>query len=256
MKTIRTIIVDDESLALDLLRAYLSRYPQVEIIAECQNGRQAIAKANELQPDLMFLDIQMPELTGFDVIKNIQADIMPLVVFVTAYDHYALEAFDVYAVDYLLKPLDQDLLERALSRCQSRLVVNGASNKSEIIEALHKISDGNTGVSSSNLHKASSVQSAELSAPQEWKKIIIKDRDAINLINQEKHRLGRCCGRLHVYSYWWANTHYAQHSQITARPTKPTTVSKSSPINNCESYAHPKNHSVRERRIFLRTRQQ
>ena len=185
MKTIRTIIVDDESLALDLLRAYLSRYPQVEIIAECQNGRQAIAKANELQPDLMFLDIQMPELTGFDVIKNIQADIMPLVVFVTAYDHYALEAFDVYAVDYLLKPLDQDLLERALSRCQSRLVVNGASNKSEIIEALHKISDGNTGVSSSNLHKASSVQSAELSAPQEWKKIIIKDRDAINLINQE-----------------------------------------------------------------------
>ena len=70
MKTIRTIIVDDESLALDLLRAYLSRYPQVEIIAECQNGRQAIAKANELQPDLMFLDIQMPELTGFDVIEK------------------------------------------------------------------------------------------------------------------------------------------------------------------------------------------
>ncbi|MFT6048116.1 MAG: two-component system LytT family response regulator, partial [Arenicella sp.] len=140
MKTIKTIIVDDEPLALSLLRAYLNKHANIEVVAECQNGRQAIDKTNQLQPDLMFLDIQMPGLTGFDVIQNLQADTMPLVVFITAYDQYALKAFDVYAVDYLLKPLDQDHLDRAIKRCRDRLeLVGSANNKSEIIEALRNI---------------------------------------------------------------------------------------------------------------------
>ena len=177
MKTIRTIIVDDEALALNLLKTYLSKYPNIEIVAECQNGRQAIAKSNELQPDLMLLDIQMPELTGFDVIKNLQTDSMPLVVFVTAYDQFALEAFDVCAVDYLLKPLDETLLARAIERCQSRLLLNGSSNKTEIIGALSKISSDNVAPLLDNVDDSRDTQ--------KWQKIVVKDSDVIHLVDQE-----------------------------------------------------------------------
>lgn len=186
MKPIRTIIVDDEPLALRLLRTYLNRSSSIEIVAECENGRQAIAKTNELQPDLMFLDIQMPGLTGFDVIQNLQADTMPLVVFVTAYDQYALAAFDVCAVDYLLKPLSETQLERAIQRCHERLGVAGTtSNKSEIIDAMRKM--GKEGMAS---HVAGNDESrshknrgAELQ--NEFPKIVVKDQDVITLIDQQ-----------------------------------------------------------------------
>jgi two-component system LytT family response regulator len=184
LKTIKTIIVDDEPLALNLLRAYLNKHPNIEVVAECQNGRQAIDKTNQLQPDLMFLDIQMPGLTGFDVIQNLQADTMPLVVFITAYDQYALKAFDVYAVDYLLKPLDQDHLDRAINRCRERLELAGsANNKPEIIEALRNIGVANV-TSSFRGAKPSISDNERVSGPQELAKIVVKDRDMINLIDQ------------------------------------------------------------------------
>lgn len=185
MNTIRTIIVDDEPLALNLLRTYLNKHSDVEIIAECQNGRQAIAKTNELQPDLMFLDIQMPGLTGFDVIQNMQADIMPLVVFVTAYDQYALAAFDVSAVDYLLKPLSQSQLERAVKRCRDRLGVEGSSsNKSKIIDAIRKIGSENIASSFSRMNESNNSRSQQAESENEFPKIVVKDRDVINLIDQ------------------------------------------------------------------------
>ena len=141
MNKIRTILVDDEPLALNLLRSYLNQHQEIEIVADCNNGREAIAMVNQHQPDLMFLDIQMPGLSGFDVIQKLQADTLPLIVFITAYDQYALEAFDVHAVDYLLKPLDRNALSRAISRCQDRLNQHelDINNKSQIIEAIKGI---------------------------------------------------------------------------------------------------------------------
>jgi len=121
MKKIRTVIVDDEPLALGLIRSCLIQHPEIDIISECKNGKEAIATVSELEPDLLFLDIQMPGLNGFDVIKRLQSATMPLVVFVTAYQQFALSAFEVNAVDYILKPLDQESLARAVERCKDRL---------------------------------------------------------------------------------------------------------------------------------------
>ena len=186
MKTIKAIIVDDEPLALKLLQTYLKQHSAIDVVAECQNGREAIAKTNELQPDLMFLDIQMPGLSGFDVIKRLQADTMPLVVFITAYDQYALEAFDVCAVDYLLKPLDTALLDRAIERCRERLELEGnANNKPEIIEALRRIDSEDGGSSFVGFSESKNTKSDMLASQDELPKIIVKDRDIINLIDQQ-----------------------------------------------------------------------
>lgn len=114
-----TLIVDDEELARRGLRTRLERIDGVEVAAECASGREAIEAIREAGPDLVLLDIQMPGLDGFDVIEEIGADKMPYVVFVTAYDEHALRAFEVHAVDYLLKPIDQERLRSAVDRCRS-----------------------------------------------------------------------------------------------------------------------------------------
>ena len=111
MKKLRAIITDDEPLALDLMASILDQIPEIEIVARCHNGRTAIEQVQTLQPDLLFLDIQMPGTSGFDVVKALQADVMPMVVFATAYDKYALGAFDLHAVDYVLKPFDPDRIK-------------------------------------------------------------------------------------------------------------------------------------------------
>ena len=120
-KSIRTVIADDESLARRGLKMRLADHPDIDIVAECSNGREAIEAANTLEPDLLFLDIQMPRLDGFDVIHRIQSDNLPLVIFATAFDHYAVEAFEVHAVDYLLKPVEPERLTAALNRVRERL---------------------------------------------------------------------------------------------------------------------------------------
>jgi two-component system LytT family response regulator len=111
---IRAVIVDDEDLARSVLREYLAAHPEVEIVAECANGFEAVKAVGDLEPDLIFLDIQMPKLDGFEVLELI-GDAAP-VIFVTAYDEYALKAFDVHAVDYLLKPFGPERLAEALER--------------------------------------------------------------------------------------------------------------------------------------------
>ena len=118
--TIRTLLVDDEPLAIKGLRQVLEPENDIEIIDTCTDGAAAIAAITEQPIDLVFLDIQMPELTGFDVIDAIGLEKMPPVVFVTAYDHFATKAFDVHAVDYVLKPIDPDRLKLALQRVRSR----------------------------------------------------------------------------------------------------------------------------------------
>ena len=121
LRALRVIIVDDEPLARRLLRAMLGDIPGVEVVAECANGREAVQSTRELAPDLLIMDIQMPGMTGFDVVKELQSDVMPNVVFCTAYQRYALDAFDLHAVDYLLKPVDERRVKRAVERALQRL---------------------------------------------------------------------------------------------------------------------------------------
>ncbi len=113
------LIVDDEELARHVLRELLQAHPEIRILAECANGFEAVKAIAEHKPDLVFLDIQMPKLSGFDVLELIEADVA--VVFVTAYDQYAMRAFEVHAVDYLLKPIGRERFEEALGRARKRI---------------------------------------------------------------------------------------------------------------------------------------
>src|SRR5437867_10451251 len=115
----KVAIVDDEELARKLLREYLADCEDVQIVAECANGFEAVKVVTDLKPDLLLLDIQMPRLDGFEVLELVGREVN--VVFVTAYDQYALRAFDVHAVDYLLKPFSPERLVEALSRARERL---------------------------------------------------------------------------------------------------------------------------------------
>ncbi len=117
----RTLIVDDEPLAREGIRDLLGRLDDIEIIGECSDGVQAVEVIRTAHPDLVFLDIQMPEVTGFDVIEQVGIKAMPVVIFVTAYDEYALKAFNVHALDYLLKPVDPERLAKAVERGRSYL---------------------------------------------------------------------------------------------------------------------------------------
>ena len=121
MKTIRVLIVDDEPIARRGIRQALESHPEFEVAGESANGLEAVAAIREEAPDLVFLDVQMPEMDGFEVIEAVGLDQMPAVVFVTAYDKYALRAFDVHAVDYLLKPYDEERFARALDHAKRRI---------------------------------------------------------------------------------------------------------------------------------------
>ena len=118
---IRTIIVEDDPLARERLHDLLEADPDIDLCAECGDGRSAVDKIHELEPDLLFLDIQMPELDGFGVLAELTMDKLPAVVFVTAYDQFALKAFEVHAVDYLLKPFDRERFRAALQRAKERI---------------------------------------------------------------------------------------------------------------------------------------
>jgi two-component system LytT family response regulator len=117
---IRAIIVDDEPLARRGLELRLREASDVEIVRQCANGREALAAIAELHPDLMFLDIQMPGMSGFDVLKQVPQESMPMLVFVTAFDRFAIDAFEAHALDYLLKPVDEARLGRALDRVRAQ----------------------------------------------------------------------------------------------------------------------------------------
>lgn len=120
-ETIKTLIVDDIELARERIKMFLKTNPEIEIIGECANGREAIAKIHKLSPDLVFLDIQMPKTSGFDVVQAIGVNNMPAVIFVTAYDEFAIRAFEVNAVDYLLKPFSKERLTNAVERAKRQI---------------------------------------------------------------------------------------------------------------------------------------
>jgi two-component system, LytTR family, response regulator len=130
---LRVVIVDDEPLARAVVREFLSRHPGVEVVAECANGFEAVRAAAELSPDLMFLDVQMPKLDGFEVLELVGREVP--VVFTTAYDQYAIRAFEVHAVDYLLKPFSEERFAEALSRARQRLQAGTPAGDLEALAA-------------------------------------------------------------------------------------------------------------------------
>jgi two-component system LytT family response regulator len=135
-RRIRALIVDDEPLARRKIRRMLAHDPEVEILGDCANGREAIAAISTQNPDLIFLDVQMPEIDGFDVLESIPTAGMPFVIFVTAYDQYALRAFEVSAVDYLVKPFDRRRFEKSLQRAKARLATERGSDLNQQTLAL------------------------------------------------------------------------------------------------------------------------
>jgi DNA-binding LytR/AlgR family response regulator len=179
LRKLRTVIVDDEPLARRLMRSMLSDIGDIDLVAECRNGKEALAAAQGLAPDLMLLDIKMPGMSGFDVVRELQADIMPMVIFCTAYQRYALDAFDLHAVDYLLKPVDEGRLQRAVARARQRFESEDtAPNKSPLIGAIDEIA-----------HKVASRDGDNRARPTladsvtENRKLAIKDHDSTILVN-------------------------------------------------------------------------
>jgi two-component system LytT family response regulator len=159
----RAVIADDEELARGFLREMLRAHPEIEIAAECANGFEAVKAINELAPDLLFLDIQMPKLDGFEVLELITH--RPAVIFVTAYDQYAMRAFDAQAIDYLLKPFSAERFERALDRVKSH-----AGNGRDIF------------------HLASpAALAASVRSPGQWpERIVLRDGARVHIIAIDK----------------------------------------------------------------------
>ena len=129
--TIRTIIVDDEKLAIQGLQLRLEKFPDVEVIGTCANGREAIRRIKTEKPDLVFLDIQMPGFDGFSVVKGVMELEPPLFVFVTAYEEHAIRAFEANAVNYLMKPVDEDKLADTVDRVRSRIAEKRSAEEAE-----------------------------------------------------------------------------------------------------------------------------
>lgn len=177
---LRTIVVDDEPLARKLMRAMLQEHPEIEIIAECKNGREALQATVEQAPDLLILDIQMPGMNGFEVVKELQSDLMPMVIFCTAYQRYAVDAFDLHAVDYVLKPLEKRRLQRALARAMLRVEERdeAAGHKTSLVGAIDEITRKVAGRSAS---RNPQEPAAETSIAD--RKIAIKDGESTVLID-------------------------------------------------------------------------
>lgn len=136
---LRLLIVDDEPRARSLIRKMVRADSEVEIVAECANGYEAVAAVKERTADVMFLDVQMPEMDGFAVLRNLDGWELPAIVFVTAYDQYALRAFEVHALDYLLKPFDKERFLRTLQRAKAQLrAATGFAQSQRIAELLER----------------------------------------------------------------------------------------------------------------------
>lgn len=132
----RVLIVDDEPLARSIVRRMIQSHRDVEVLGECENGPEAVGRIESENPDLVFLDVQMPEMNGFEVISSLDEHNLPHIIFVTAYDQYAVKAFEVHALDYLLKPFDQERFDAALDQARKQFVDRKSGSVNERILAL------------------------------------------------------------------------------------------------------------------------
>jgi two-component system LytT family response regulator len=133
---IRALVVDDEPLAREMIREMLATDTEVEVVGECANGREAIEAIKTSTPDIVLLDVQMPEMGGFEVLESLDRKTTPYVIFVTAYDQYAVRAFEVHALDYLLKPFDRERFEAAWQRAKAQIKLDRTSRRDQDIIAL------------------------------------------------------------------------------------------------------------------------
>ena len=145
MIKIRTIIIDDESLAREKIRTFLKRETDIEIVGECRNSTEALSSIIDLKPDLIFLDIKMPGMNAFEMLENLKVKKLPEIIFTTAFDKYAIKAFEVHAIDYILKPFDRERFINTLNRARVHLENKeiGNSNK-RILEALNDLKEKKT----------------------------------------------------------------------------------------------------------------
>jgi two-component system LytT family response regulator len=168
---IRVVIADDERLARQKLRMLLEAEPQLSVVSECQDGRQTVLAINSFHPDLLLLDIQMPDFDGFQVLHEIPAREMPVVIFTSAYDQYAIRAFEAHALDYLLKPFDQERLHQAIERARAEL------QKSDKREITHRL-----------LELLSEMKSGVVSAapPLPQNRLVIKAKGRVIFLNLDE----------------------------------------------------------------------
>jgi two-component system, LytTR family, response regulator len=129
----KTIIIDDEPLARSIIKEYLVGYPDIELVAECNDGFEGVKMIQQFQPDLIFLDIQMPKINGFEMLELLEP--APSVIFTTAFDEYAIKAFESHAVDYLLKPFSRERFDRAMTKWKQTLGQSGKTNLQELLES-------------------------------------------------------------------------------------------------------------------------
>ncbi len=159
---LQTLIIEDEELARNLLRSYLKDCPDIEVIGECENGFDGVKAINDKKPDLVFLDIQMPKITGFEMIELL--DYKPQIIFTTAYDQYALKAFELNAIDYLLKPFSKDRMLAAIDKVKHRILTE--ENNEEKLEELTNFRAGDEFID----------------------RVVVKDRHKIHIITVDKIR--------------------------------------------------------------------
>jgi two-component system, LytTR family, response regulator len=178
-KKIRTLLVDDEPLALKGLRLRLEKFDDVEIIGTGSNGREAIKKIRAEKPDLVFLDIQMPGFNGFDVVKALANEELPLIIFATAYDKYAIQAFEAHAFDYLLKPIDEERLEQSIIKVRKQIAEHIAIEQNAKLIKLIRSLDTPPEIELSEI-----ITASELSAKKQYETHLnIKDRGEISRID-------------------------------------------------------------------------
>jgi two-component system, LytTR family, response regulator len=162
VNALRVVIVDDERLAREKIRSMLAAHPEVEIVAECSDGLEAVSDIKRLRPDLVFLDIQMPGSDGFDVLRRLKSAKLPAIVFVTAHGEYAIRAFEIEAVDYLLKPFDRRRFNESLRRARKRLETPAETDVPErLLAAVKQIEQLAT----------------EPRETQQWNRFVVKVRD-------------------------------------------------------------------------------
>jgi len=215
---IRAIVVDDESLARKGLTMRLAQFPQVEVVQVCKNGKEALAAIAEEAPDLVFLDIQMPGMTGLQVVENLQQDNMPMIIFVTAYDAFAIDAFSANAVDYLLKPIEDERLAKAVAK-----VTLQVERKQSAIEKqrLLEIVIGLTGKSKLAINEW--LQNPD-EASEYSDRLAIKDGSSTTLVPVRDNALSRRTWRIYVCACTGPDPHHEHHhegARGAARPQHP-----------------------------------
>jgi two-component system, LytTR family, response regulator len=206
---IRTLIIDDEPHAREGIRIRLARYPEFQVVGECASGSEAVTVINTLQPDLLFLDIQMPEMNGFEVLQKMHVRPQPIVIFVTAFDKYAIQAFECHALDYLLKPIREDRFKEAIQ------VVLSESHRRNLEVYVTKLQSAVSDYYSLTGEADARPATKESPVPQPYlTRLMIKAKDQISIVSVEKIDWIESAGD-YVYVHSQAQKHIARETLVS-----------------------------------------